>query len=709
MISPQYITICKQIIHIIIKQLYFLKKLVNFICYTIKKIFIEYIEVIFILLYNIQIIFNLQIFEDHLADDYVQYLFQNKTKHRSIKKYVKVYNWTNKKLDEFTNAILHKPLKWRPTVPDIKLFQSELNELIINLTKKFKPIEKELITKSNPFKKSRIESKMHSFYNMVHDKFTNYIKNITQHQIRNQNMSTKKLNKIKKIPCRYPHLLALEADKNYGNVLVNAQEWKSFNFTYLNENKQNFIKSNQNKTSIIKDGINTIKELLSSYKSLIRDYGKALRGIHGEKFNNLGIFASIPKVHKKDKNGHFIRKLRPIISLKNTIITISSCILREITRKINYGLKVFCNHKLEMDDIRDIAVAVEEFNESNNHHTFKIKACASSDVNSMYDVINKFKTCKAFHFATHHLLPINFVTDKMMDLFYKAANHMFDFAYFIFEGIIYFIDNSQIQGTNSGGDCCSMVLNVNEIRKRALFNKLLLFIIRYKDDIALIPRIPINNVQELNTKILSVLYPDFEFESEINRNSCEICDVEIYTQNNHFLQTRSIKDKKIRSYINKSSNVKQQINGITKTLQERYIIINSKKEDYIKQKQSLYQQLIAKNEWTGYDLRKTEHLKYSQRDDYLQKYQEKKRRKIQKYINMKAITLFDHKWWNDEVQKKDINQYITYQKTMIDEKKINQILRQCKNELPSEVTDEYDIKIYYKYQKPLKFYLKNHK
>lgn len=163
-------------------------------------------------------------FQNHFADDYVQHLFKNNAENRSIRKYVKVYNWTNEVLDEFTNAILHKPLKWRPSVPDIDLFQSELNKLIVNLTQKFKPIEKELVTKSNPFKKSRIESKMRSFYNKIHDKFTNCIEQIKQQQIRNQNMSTKKLNKIKKISCRYPHLLALEADKNYGNVLVNAQE-----------------------------------------------------------------------------------------------------------------------------------------------------------------------------------------------------------------------------------------------------------------------------------------------------------------------------------------------------------------------------------------------------------------------------------------------------------------------------------------------------
>ena len=86
----------------------------------------------------------------------------------------------------------------------------------------------------------------------------------------------------------------------------------------------------------------------------------------------------------------------------------------------------------------------------------------TSDINSLYDNINKLDANEAFEYATKNLLPLGYIDEEMHDLWYKASDYMFENAYFKFHDEIYRIENSEIQGTNSGGDCCSLVLNVNE-------------------------------------------------------------------------------------------------------------------------------------------------------------------------------------------------------------------------------------------------------
>ena len=168
-----------------------------------------------------------------------------------------------------------------------------------------------------------------------------------------------------------------------------------------------------------------------------------------------------------------------------------------------------------------------------------------------------------------------------------------------------------------------------------------------------------------------------------------------------------MKSNKITSYINESSNVKQNINGITKTLQERHIIINSEYNNYKQMKKEIFSTLITNNEWTPYDLRKVEHLKYNRRGEMLNKYSIKKKMKYNEYINMNKLTLHDKNWWsiNQDNKRKENNFYITYQKTLIDEKEINKIITECEKELPQEIMNEYKINLFYRYQSPLKAYL----
>ena len=60
----------------------------------------------------------------------------------------------------------------------------------------------------------------------------------------------------------------------------------------------------------------------------------------------------------------------------------------------------------------------------------------------------------------------------MIDLFIKAANHMFINAYFEHEKETYYIYNSQIQCSKSESDCCSMVLSIAEIKNENLIQQL---------------------------------------------------------------------------------------------------------------------------------------------------------------------------------------------------------------------------------------------
>ena len=122
-----------------------------------------------------------------------------------------------------------------------------------------------------------------------------------------------------------------------------------------------------------------------------------------------------------------------------------------------------------------------------------------------------------------------------------------------------------------------------------------------------------NNNKKDIIKILSKLYKEITFDIIMDDKMAEICDINIELKNGK-LTTLTRNDNKVRNYVMKSSNVKQSINGIAKCLQERYIIINDDYNNYLKMKRIIFGTLLE-NEWTGYDLRNVQHLKYNQRDE----------------------------------------------------------------------------------------------
>ncbi len=116
--------------------------------------------------------------------------------------------------------------------------------------------------------------------------------------------------------------------------------------------------------------------------------------------------------------------------------------------------------------------------------------------------------------------------------------------------------------------------------------------------------------------------------------------------------------------------------------------------------------LISCNEWTSYDLRKIEHLDWNSKPQLLEKYITKRDQKMNLYVaDSFKINLYDKKWWSKAL-KVQLNGYLTYQKTIINEKELNKLTYSSFDILPNELTDDIDVNIYYRYQKKIKDLIK---
>ena len=287
------------------------------------------------------------------------------------------------------------------------------------------------------------------------------IKNKT---IRNININYDQIKMIKHFKDKYKCLKILDQMKP---EMLYVYKLNNFNIKYLNENNNNFdIISNDNNNNKIKSIINESKKqiinIIMKYKNRINDYKTALNKIYSGINNKIGSWSPIPKVHKVDQNGKMIRKLRPIINLKNTIISISCAIVREISRKIIFRLKSMHENYIDCDDVKDIIQTIINFNKNNVLNVYdKLLIC---DINNMYDAITPNMVKDAFEYAIYNLAP-NYLDYELVNLWYKSMNYIFRFCYFKYKNILYLLKNTQIQGSKSGGDNCNLVLIVHEIKK----------------------------------------------------------------------------------------------------------------------------------------------------------------------------------------------------------------------------------------------------
>ena len=238
------------------------------------------------------------------------------TKIKPIRKYVQIHNWTNVKLDEFTEQITYKLSNWRPTVINAKLFSDDIANLITNIVDQYDKIKNEVFKQNDVFENVKINAKMSQFMKSIKMKLNEYKLRIIHKNIRNPNFSKKNLAKLRKINQKYPNLLMLEADKNRGNVKVNENEWKQFNLLHLNENNENFKKINENKLIIVKNAINQITRIINKYKHIITDYNEGIILIKSDLFNKIGKFPQFPKCIKKMKMEILLKNYDQLLFLK---------------------------------------------------------------------------------------------------------------------------------------------------------------------------------------------------------------------------------------------------------------------------------------------------------------------------------------------------------------------------------------------------------
>ena len=86
------------------------------------------------------------------------------------------------------------------------------------------------------------------------------------------------------------------------------------------------------------------------------------------------------------------------------------------------------NLKYECDDVRDIIINVNNFN--NNNYLKEDDQLIECDINRMYDNISLFDVKIAFNIAINEALPFNFTSESLINLWEKLVNHVFKYCYF---------------------------------------------------------------------------------------------------------------------------------------------------------------------------------------------------------------------------------------------------------------------------------------
>ena len=362
-----------------------------------------------------------------------------------------------------------------------------------------------------------------------------------------------------------------------------------------------------------------------------------------------------------------------------------------------------------MDDIRDIIVHIRAFNAT---HLLDpdVDQLIITDINSMYDNIS-FRMVRRAYSTAIKLLPPQFLPPEMEDAFMEALSLIERHAVFEYGDTTRQILDSQIQGSISGSDSCSFVLRVREATCCKGIDAITKMLIRYKDDILIIPKHRVSNTAHFESAIISKIYPDFEFETETPATIATMCDIDISISVDGSLKCRMQQNSgKVRMYVLKSSNVRQSCAAIFITLCQRYIIINDTKEHFIESKRIVCNTLLS-GEWLPADIRCCRHPKYEDRDALIDKYLANKQRKLRSYVRMDRVHLYEKDWWKTSIfdEESDDNEifskcYMTYQKTFYDDSEIRNIVRKAQDLLPDEIKRNFKLYLYYRYQASVSAY-----
>ncbi|MCP5015167.1 MAG: hypothetical protein GY938_07770, partial [Ketobacter sp.] len=264
--------------------------------------------------------------------------------------------------------------------------------------------------------------------------------------------------------------------------------------------------------------------------------------------------------------------------LSKSIVEIAGKIAMELARKCNSQLIFhYPQYQIECDDVRDIVIRIDELNK--NYSFDSDDVIYISDVNSMYDQIGHLQMHNAFDYCAEELLPVGIISKSEQKLYHRAQQHLYDYAYFDGDDLaIQKYDDSQIQGSVPGSDNTSLFMRVVEIRKRPLIIELFLWLIRYKDDLSLVPhkQLKIYTPQKCEENIKKI-YDMFEFETDgiDDKGNVYTCDLTLHinTESGNLDYGPTKESAKTRTFVYKNSNVKQSLQPLLSTLQERYIIL----------------------------------------------------------------------------------------------------------------------------------------
>ncbi len=122
-------------------------------------------------------------------------------------------------------------------------------------------------------------------------------------------------------------------------------------------------------------------------------------------------------------------------------------------------------------------------------------------------------------------------------------------------------------------------------------------------------------------------------------------------------------------------------------------------------RECVYSTLVHRNGWSEYDIRQCRMLSYEMRPLLIKKYLTNSRLRISSYCNrLGGIEILSKKWWVKKA-KSDINVFPTFQKTLTNPKIINKIIRKALESLPTHILDQFDVNVYYKYQRAVSSYI----
>ena len=636
---------------------------------------------------------------------------------KTDREYVQIHNWTTQPdadIPAELRDVLRRPLRWRPTYVDTHQFRTDIAALSKRLSNKWDAEGRALLQqhRRDLTSTTRIRSKYQRAIKSLQTNLQSYCTWTIAHPIRNRNSNRRSIDRLRYLRRKYPHAVVVPADKGRGNVYIDRTYWRGFNHAYLNKNGDNFrLITDRDKQALIAQAKNEIRWMLTKTKYLIADKGRVLAELESGKYDRIGKWAAIPKVHKRNEDGSMRRALRPLINHKQSIISVPCMVVREVVRKLNAGLVRYSGAHFECDDIRDVIIAIKHFNAEQPPLDPALDRLIVTDINSMYDNISFDMVRNAYTEATA-MLPNGYISPAMESTFLEALQLIEKHATFEYSDQIRMIINSQIQGSMSGADTCSLVLRVMEAGRIDTIHELTRLTLRYKDDILCIPRQHHLDAADFERDIIGRVFPEFEFETEMPATEATMCDIVVSINADGALGTRlQHENGKVRMYVLKSSNVRQRCSSVLNTLCQRYIVINDTKETYLEAKKLVCETLL-RGEWTEYDIRRCRHPKYEDRDRLLETYITTKTSKLARYRAMVKLHLLDSKWFkNVPDNSRDSSNtkitstcYLKYQKTLINDQELRAIINQAIDQLPDEIKNVFDYNLFYKYQPSVSMY-----